>query len=74
MFRTRRKIEESIDYTKLRDGSWQAEFRGFADVMVAEKTLGACQSRLFEEIDSRLADFVVRTPAGRGAAAKRHGR
>ena len=62
MYRTRRKIQDSLDYTKLRDGTWQIVFRGFAEVTVREKTLDACQTRALDEIDAKLADFVL-TPA-----------
>ena len=75
MYRTRQKIQDHLDYTKLRDGTWQIEFRGFAAVTVREKTLDQCQAKALAEIDAKLADVVVRPPVTRrssGARRTRH--
>ena len=74
MYRTRQKIEDTFDYTKLRDGSWQIEFRGFTEVTAREKTLRACQARAIEEIDAKLAEFVVTPAATRRANRIRRAR
>lgn len=74
MFRTQQKIRESVDYTKLRDGSWQAEFRGFATVMATEKNLDACRFKILSEIDAKLADFVVTPPVEQRSAPNRRRR
>jgi hypothetical protein len=44
MYRTRQKIQDHLDHTKLRDGTWQIEFPGFAAVTVREKILDECQA------------------------------
>ena len=62
MFNTRQKIRERLDYTKLPDGTWQIDFRGFTTVTMRARTLEACQARIFDEIDIRLADFVAAPP------------
>ena len=65
MYRTRQKIQDHLDYTKLRDGTWQIEFPGFAAVTVRETILDECQAKALAEIDAKLADVVLTPPVTR---------
>ena len=75
MYNTRQKIRDCLDYRKLPDGSWQIDFRGFTMLTTRAKTLDACQAKILDEIDSKLADFVAVAPeTAKGGRRRRVGR
>lgn len=75
-YKTGWEIRDRIEYDKFPDGTWRAEFHGFADISVQEKTLQRCQNKILDEIDTALAPYVTRkaAPEPKVAASQRRRR
>ena len=74
-FRTIHAFQERINYTKIKNSSWRAEFHGPVDVLVEETTLERCRSRAPEQLDDKLAAWLAGgAEAGKSRRQGRAGR
>ena len=63
-FKTWDEILAVIEYSRTAEGSWRAEFHGFADVSAEATTLEKCRHEILDKIDLRLAELAVPRRAG----------
>jgi hypothetical protein len=62
LFKTIRALYAQVNYTRLDDGRWRADFRGFCEASATDASLERCRSLIIDMLDDRLARFLGAPP------------
>ena len=70
LFATFHAFEDHVEFTKTREGSWRAAFRGIVDVSAKSPSLRQCQDDVRQAFDAKLAELVLERRGGMTAGRR----